>query len=495
MMVSIRAKFKSFLRNSLPPSLAHDAPNMRFSTTEKTWLASEARYLFLTENGPIEVSFRPLQIAKITSSITAILLFGFIAGPALMQNLSGLPPVTSTAENTAPKLNLPETNLPELNLPEPALAQAPLPKPSETNSFFPEGLSAAREIASSAMLPAQSLLGKLESWKIQPTQPRAAGQVASELQTKKQAQEREKAALQAPIIGTQQNRQNLTKNTEQGALTTQSYDSPTVIPEESPDNYIAVVATQLGNMPEIPLIEEVVAPLPRPKPEPMEPEFVGFDSLAEAPRLDARVQLHRLFADYLSQAEQVEAIINRFDIRLDSQPSRWILETEPSNADVPKLFLHRDNWLKILNQIPLKSPLRYYYVTSSYGMRTNKKTGVTRFHHGIDLAGTWRAQLRPSASGVVSFAGRDGSFGKLVRVRHAHNIETVYAHLSSINVKEGDYVTDNMVLGKIGNTGRSDGMHLHYEILINGKSIDPALFFKIGHQLTNTGGLPRTISF
>jgi murein DD-endopeptidase MepM/ murein hydrolase activator NlpD len=172
-----------------------------------------------------------------------------------------------------------------------------------------------------------------------------------------------------------------------------------------------------------------------------------------------------------------------------------MLDAEPSDADIPKLFLHRDNWLKILNLIPLKSPLRYYYVTSPYGMRTNKKTGVTRFHHGIDLAGTWRAQLRPSANGVVSFAGQDGSFGKLVRVRHAHDIETVYAHLSSINVKKGDYVTDNVVIGKMGNTGRSDGMHLHYEILINGKSIDPALFFKIGHQLTNTGGLPRAISF
>ena len=98
-------------------------------------------------------------------------------------------------------------------------------------------------------------------------------------------------------------------------------------------------------------------------------------------------------------------------------------------------------------------------------------------------------RITPSASGIVSF-GRNGSFGNVVRVRHAHNIETVYAHLSSINVATGDFVTEDIVLGKVGNTGRSDGMHLHYEILINDKSINPALFFKIGHQLSITGAFP-----
>ena len=492
MIVTIRAKLKNILRDALPPSLAHDAPNMRFSTTEKTWLASEARYLFLTENGPIEVSFRPLRIAKITGGITAILLFGFLAGPVFIQTITGLPPLPSTAENTAPEQILPEQILPEQSVPALAITQAPLPTPREIDGLLEDGLSAARELASSAMLPAHSLMEKLTNWELQSSTPDAANrkEAASDPQAGKPAQEGAQATVKTPQINT-----DTDADTEQAALTTPPSDRLTALPEESPDNYISVVAAQLGNLSEMPITEDVIAPLPRPKAEPMDPEFVSFDSLADAPRLDERVQIHRLFADYLSQAEQVEAIINRFDIRLDSQPSRWLFDAEPSDAVIPELFLHRDNWLKILNQIPLKSPLRYYYVTSSYGMRTNKKTGVTRFHHGIDLAGTWRAQLRPSASGVVSFAGRDGSFGKLVRVRHAHNIETVYAHLSSINVKKGDYVTDNVVIGKMGNTGRSDGMHLHYEILINGKSIDPALFFKIGHQLTNTGGLPRAISF
>ena len=99
MIASIRAKFEKMFRDSLPPSLAHDAPCMRFSTTEKTWLASDARYLFLTENGPIEVSFRPLRIAKISGGITAVILFGIIAGPAVIQNITSFTP---SAKNSTP---------------------------------------------------------------------------------------------------------------------------------------------------------------------------------------------------------------------------------------------------------------------------------------------------------------------------------------------------------------------------------------------------------
>ena len=164
MIVSIRAKLKNILRDALPPSLAHDAPNMRFSTTEKTWLASEARYLFLTENGPIEVSFRPLRIAKITGGITAVLLFGFLAGPAFIQTITGLPPLPSTAENTAPEQILPEQSVPEQSVPARAITQAPPPTPREIDGLLEDGLSAARELAASAMLPAHSLMEKLTNW-------------------------------------------------------------------------------------------------------------------------------------------------------------------------------------------------------------------------------------------------------------------------------------------------------------------------------------------
>jgi len=90
---------------------------------------------------------------------------------------------------------------------------------------------------------------------------------------------------------------------------------------------------------------------------------------------------------------------------------------------------------------------------------------------------------------VVTFSGRDGGFGNVVRVEHAHGIETVYAHLSSVAVSTGSFVTPQDVLGTMGNTGHSDGMHLHYEIRIDGQSVDPEDFFAFGHRLSLTGKL------
>lgn len=435
MISALRAFFTRIFRELLPPSLAHNAPNMRFSTTEKNWLASESRYLFFTENGPVEVGFRPRHTLKIAGGLTAGLIMAIYTAPFMYsQTVQIIPGIIQAVSSQA------ENQLPESRI---------------------EPVGAGNNLSTDKLAAVQGLA--IQSITEEPLPSKASD-----------ASVPEPARAHPQLIAS---------------------EAVTSLPEEQPENYVTVMATQIGRAPVTPVIDEPIAPLPRPKPEPMDPEFVGLDSLAEAPFLDERTRLHRLFADYLSQARQIETIADRFDIRLDSRPKSWPIAAEPDEGLVANLFLYRDKWVKILDQIPLKSPLRYYYITSPYGMRTNKKTGVTRFHHGVDLASTWNAELRPSASGIVSFAGRNGSFGNVVRVRHAHNIETVYAHLSSINVATGDFVTEDIVLGKVGNTGRSDGMHLHYEILINDKSINPTLFFKIGHQLSNTGSIPREIRF
>ena len=236
-------------------------------------------------------------------------------------------------------------------------------------------------------------------------------------------------------------------------------------------------------------INAIAVPLARPAAEPMDPEFVSFDGLNNPPIQTPQMKLHRTFANVLSEVERIEAMLDRLGITPDIELEQWNPALSASEEHVPTLYLYRDSWRKLLHMLPLQAPLRYYYVTSPYGMRTNKKTGVTRFHHGVDLAGTWKAKLRPPASGIVTFAGRDGGFGKVIRVQHANGIETVYAHLSSVLVSKGSFVTTQDILGTMGNTGHSDGMHLHYEIRIDGRSKDPEDFFAYGHKLTITGAL------
>jgi murein DD-endopeptidase MepM/ murein hydrolase activator NlpD len=236
-------------------------------------------------------------------------------------------------------------------------------------------------------------------------------------------------------------------------------------------------------------VEEVATPVARPAAEPMNPEFVSFDGLHNPPLQTPQIKLHRRFAKVLTEVKRIKIMLDKLGITPDREPEQWNPALEAAEEHVPALYLYRDSWRELLHMLPLQAPLRYYYVTSPYGMRTNKKTGVTRFHHGVDLAGTWKAKLRPPASGVVTFSGRDGGFGKVVRVQHAHGIETVYAHLSSVLVSKGSFVTTQDILGTMGNTGHSDGMHLHYEIRINGKSKDPEDFFTYGHKLTITGAL------
>ena len=92
-------------------------------------------------------------------------------------------------------------------------------------------------------------------------------------------------------------------------------------------------------------------------------------------------------------------------------------------------------------------------------------------------------QIKSTAAGKVSFVGRYGSYGKSVFVDHGFGIETRYAHLSKIFVQEGQDLSLGEAVGKIGNTGRSTGKHLHYEIKIKKKSRNPAPFLREGRNV------------
>lgn len=111
-------------------------------------------------------------------------------------------------------------------------------------------------------------------------------------------------------------------------------------------------------------------------------------------------------------------------------------------------------------------------ITSYFGRR-NLGFGTSGFHRGLDVAAPSGTAIVAARSGTVSFAGWSGSYGYLVRVRHAGNDETWYAHQSSIGVSVGQWLEQGQVLGRVGSTGLSTGPHLHFELRRAGTSLDP----------------------
>ena len=112
--------------------------------------------------------------------------------------------------------------------------------------------------------------------------------------------------------------------------------------------------------------------------------------------------------------------------------------------------------------------------SSRYGYRTDPFTGRREFHNGIDYAGRLGDDIIVTADGVVKAVGKDRRLGYFVTVNHGNTFRTVYGHLKSRPpVTKGQQVKRGDVIGKIGNTGRSTGPHLHYSVIRNGKSQNP----------------------
>jgi murein DD-endopeptidase MepM/ murein hydrolase activator NlpD len=98
-------------------------------------------------------------------------------------------------------------------------------------------------------------------------------------------------------------------------------------------------------------------------------------------------------------------------------------------------------------------------------------------HLGVDFADKIGTPVSATAVGIVIFAGKEKGFGKVVRVSHGYGFTTMYAHLDNILVREGQNVAKGQQIGTLGNTGRSIGPHLHYEIIKDEEAVDPELYF------------------
>ncbi len=131
--------------------------------------------------------------------------------------------------------------------------------------------------------------------------------------------------------------------------------------------------------------------------------------------------------------------------------------------------------LRLISSTPSIAPVRGIY-TSSFGYRRDPITGQRAYHSGVDISAPPGKAVKATAEGVVTKTEQYGGLGRAVYVAHGFGVTTVYGHLSRVSVTPGQHVERGAIVGLVGNTGRSTGYHLHYEVQVNGQATNPLAY-------------------
>ena len=155
----------------------------------------------------------------------------------------------------------------------------------------------------------------------------------------------------------------------------------------------------------------------------------------------------------------------------------------PINAALIKeLGTDAEEYLALKNSTPTAWPLKdrgqgQGYISSEFGFRKEPMTGERVFHEGLDIGTMYGTPVTTSADGRVVFAGWDAEYGRLIIIDHGYGYQTRYGHLSKLEVGEGDRIKRGMVIAYSGNSGKSTGPHLHYEVRVNGIPRNPLEYY------------------
>jgi len=160
--------------------------------------------------------------------------------------------------------------------------------------------------------------------------------------------------------------------------------------------------------------------------------------------------------------------------------------TDELGMSLSVLDLRLNRWQalqELMRSIPFSAPLEQYRITSSYGSRRDPVNGRKARHNGMDFGGPIRTSVYSTAPGKVVFAGWRGHYGRMVEIDHGKGVRTRYGHLKRILVKAGDVLPNRHKIALLGSSGRSTGPHVHYEVRLNGKPLNPAKFLTAGRHV------------
>lgn len=203
-------------------------------------------------------------------------------------------------------------------------------------------------------------------------------------------------------------------------------------------------------------------------------EFNFNAPLAEGgPEISAPLQ-HTALPDFMNTLDHLSTQID------NSEQQLTVLESLLMNRNVR------------LQATPSGAPITEGYESSPFGMRIDPFTGELSFHPGIDFAGPEGEPVKAAAAGVVTWAGDRDGYGKMVEIDHGNGYSTIYGHSEKVLVHVGEMVKKGQEIALLGSTGRSTGPHVHFEVLYNGKPVNPARFVNALGQV-RLAAMPRNM--
>jgi murein DD-endopeptidase MepM/ murein hydrolase activator NlpD len=168
---------------------------------------------------------------------------------------------------------------------------------------------------------------------------------------------------------------------------------------------------------------------------------------------------------------QDQTIISSMNKSMD----RFKTEVTIQERSFQELVEYLEDQKSLLKSTPSIWPVKGW-LTSTFGYRSSPFTGRRELHKGLDIATRSGTPIIAPADGLVVFAGREGGFGNMIIVDHGYGITTRFGHCSSLEAKLGQKVKRGDVIARIGSTGRSTGPHVHYEVAVNGVSVNPSRY-------------------
>ncbi|MBX7528278.1 M23 family metallopeptidase [Qipengyuania vesicularis] len=222
----------------------------------------------------------------------------------------------------------------------------------------------------------------------------------------------------------------------------------------------------------------------------------AFPQAAELARIEARqlaiVEGLTRYADWRSQRAAAalkklqlnpEAVIRSSERQAMGGPLEGLATDANGNIDprFERLGLSMARMAALeqaLEGVPQFAPARREMISSGFGYRRDPFNRRAAMHNGLDFRGAIGTPIYAAAKGRVTYVGWKGGYGKTVEITHGNGLMTRYAHMSRFNAKVGDHVGAGETIGAIGNTGRSTGPHLHFEVRINGRAVNPRTFLE-----------------